>query len=85
MSNFACLKKQGPGCIWDWPYPLTKVLSEIRIHTFRSDSSRHKASNVSFLSYKLRGVMQGFSALRKAITTHLKKFVSRTDNDVQIS
>ena len=48
MSNFACLKKQGPGCIWDWPYPLTKVLSEIRIHTFQSDSSRHKASNVSF-------------------------------------
>ena len=29
MSNFACMKKQGAGCIWDWPYPLTKVSSEI--------------------------------------------------------
>ena len=25
MSNFACIKKQGTGCIWDWPYPLTNV------------------------------------------------------------
>ena len=29
MSNFACMKKQGAGCTWDWPYPLTKVSSEI--------------------------------------------------------
>ena len=30
MSNFACMKKQGAGCIWDWPYPLTRISSEIR-------------------------------------------------------
>ena len=29
VSNFACMKKQGVGCTWDWPYPLTKVSSEI--------------------------------------------------------
>ena len=29
VSNFACMKKQGAGCTWDWPYPLTKVSSEI--------------------------------------------------------
>ena len=23
------MKKQGAGCTWDWPYPLTKVSSEI--------------------------------------------------------
>ena len=30
MSNFACIKKQGAGCIWDFPYPLTNVSSVIR-------------------------------------------------------
>ena len=30
MSNFACIKKQGAGCIWDWPYPLTNVSNVIR-------------------------------------------------------
>ena len=30
MSNFACIKKQGTGCIWDWPYPLTNVSNVIR-------------------------------------------------------
>ena len=30
MSNFACIKKQGAGCIWDWPYPLTNVSKVIR-------------------------------------------------------
>ena len=29
MSNFAGIKKQGAGCIWDWPYPLTNVLNVI--------------------------------------------------------
>ena len=29
MSNFACIEKQGAGCIWDWPYPLTNVLNVI--------------------------------------------------------
>ena len=30
MSNFAGIKKQGAGCIWDWPYPLTNVSNVIR-------------------------------------------------------
>ena len=30
MSNFACIKKQGAGCIWDWPYPLKNVSDVIR-------------------------------------------------------
>ena len=30
MSNFACIKKQGAGCIWDWPYPLMNVSNVIR-------------------------------------------------------
>ena len=30
MSNFAGIKKQGPGCIWDWAYPLTNVSKVIR-------------------------------------------------------
>ena len=30
MSNFACIKKQGTGCIWDWPYPLTNVSNVLR-------------------------------------------------------
>ena len=30
MSNFACIKKQGAGCVWDWPYPLTNVSNVIR-------------------------------------------------------
>ena len=30
MSNFACIKKQGTGCVWDWPYPLTNVSNVIR-------------------------------------------------------
>ena len=30
MSNFACIRKQGTGCIWDWPYPLTNVSKVIR-------------------------------------------------------
>ena len=30
MSNFACIKKRGAGCIWDWPYPLTNVSNVIR-------------------------------------------------------
>ena len=30
MSNFAGIKKQGAGCIWDWPYPLTNVSKVIR-------------------------------------------------------
>ena len=30
MSNFACIKKQGTGCIWDWPYLLTNVSNVIR-------------------------------------------------------
>ena len=30
MSNFACIKKQGAGCIWDWPYPLNNVSDVIR-------------------------------------------------------
>ena len=28
--SFACSKKQGAGCIWDWPYPLTSVSNMIR-------------------------------------------------------
>ena len=28
--NFACIKKRGAGCIWDWPYPLTIVSNVIR-------------------------------------------------------
>ena len=55
MSNFACIKKQGAGCIWDWPYPLTNVSNVIRDamrvifqgkNTFWRDSSTHNASNV---------------------------------------
>ena len=30
MSNFAGIKKQGAGCIWDWPYPLTNVSNVIQ-------------------------------------------------------
>ena len=30
MSNFACIKKRGAGCIWDWPYPLTNVSNVIQ-------------------------------------------------------
>ena len=30
MSNFVGIKKQGAGCIWDWPYPLTNVSNVIR-------------------------------------------------------
>ena len=30
MSSFAGIKKQGAGCIWDWPYPLTNVSKVIR-------------------------------------------------------
>ena len=30
MSNFTGIKKQGAGCIWDFPYPLTNVSSVIR-------------------------------------------------------
>ena len=30
MSNSACIEKQGAGCIWDWPYPLTNVSKMIR-------------------------------------------------------
>ena len=30
VSNLACIKKQGAGCIWDWPYPLTNVSNVIR-------------------------------------------------------
>ena len=30
MSNFAGIKKQGAGCIWDWPYPLTNVSNVMR-------------------------------------------------------
>ena len=30
MSNFACIKKRGAGCIWDWPYLLTNVSNMIR-------------------------------------------------------
>ena len=54
VSNLACIKKQGAGCIWDWPYPLTNVSNVIRdasnisreINTFRRDSSTHNPSNV---------------------------------------
>ena len=30
MSNFACIKKRGAGCIWDWLYPLTNVTNVIQ-------------------------------------------------------
>ena len=30
MSNFAGIKKQGAGRIWDWQYPLTNVSNVIR-------------------------------------------------------
>ena len=30
MSNFAGIKKQGAGCIWDWPYPLTNASNVTR-------------------------------------------------------
>ena len=30
MSSFTGIKKQGAGCIWDWPYPLTNVSNVIR-------------------------------------------------------
>ena len=30
MSNFAGIKKQRAGCIWDWPYPLTTVSNVVR-------------------------------------------------------
>ena len=36
MSNFAGIKKQGAGRIWDWQYPLTN----------EADSSTHNASDV---------------------------------------
>ena len=55
MSNFACIKKQGAGYIWDWPYPLTNVSNVIRDAIriiFQGKSIRsgeilqHNASNV---------------------------------------
>ena len=54
VSNLACIKKQGAGCIWDWPYPL-RFKGDTRcnasnisreINTFRRDSSTHNGSNV---------------------------------------
>ena len=55
MSNFAGIKKQGAGCIWDWPYPLTNVSNVIRdamrvIFQGKSilsgESSAHNGNNV---------------------------------------
>ena len=56
MSNFAGIKKQGVGCIWDWPYPLTNVSNLIRdvmrivfqekFNKFCADSSTHNTSDV---------------------------------------
>ena len=56
MSNFAGIKRQGPGRVWDWQYPLTNVSNVIRdamriifqekINTFQADSSTHNASDV---------------------------------------
>ena len=40
MSNFAGIKKQGAGCIWDWPYPLTNVSNVIRDAIRKSIRSR---------------------------------------------
>ena len=48
MSNFAGIKKQGAGRIWDWQYPLWIYANNIsrKINTFQADSSTHNASDV---------------------------------------
>ena len=53
VSNFACIQKQGAGCIWDWTYPLTNVSNVIRDAMRKSIRSRQILLHIkqAILSY----------------------------------
>ena len=50
MSNFAGIKKQGAGCIWDWPYPLTNV-SNVVLDAMREIFQEKSIRSVEILQH----------------------------------
>ena len=79
MSNFAGIKKQGAGCIWDWPYPLTNVLNVIPDAMRKSIRSRQILLHImqAMFSYTALSSLKKLKCYQRVLSIIPQNFIQR--------